>query len=614
MLPLGARPRAGERAGAALARARRRHPRRPDARGAREAQALLREARRPRDRRQLVRDHRRRVRAARHERGARRARSASRRSRAIARFAWAGLDPARMGLGPVYASAKALDEAGLDARRRSEAVEINEAFAAQVLACQRAFESDAFAREHLGRERALGALDLARTNLNGGAIALGHPVGATGARLLLTSAHELAVGGPRARPRDAVHRRRPGRRGRVGEDRAMIDIAGLPMPKDAPPPRACVRIERPEPGLARARARPAAPQAAPCSTCRCCATSTSRSTSSSATAELARPRDHRARRRRRSPRAPTSTRSPRSRDPRDRRARRRASGRSSSSASRGSRRAAARARPSPRSAVRCPGGAYELALACDAHRRSPTHARRRSACPRRSSASCPPGAGRQRLPRRIGVAARARGDPLGQAVRRAREALRARARRPARVRPRTWCASRATSRWAARRRARVRGGCVGGPRRPQSARARGFIASAAREQVLDARRTATTRRRSRALEIVARAPRTPLEQGLRAPRRDAVEPLAVAPTSQEPDRDLPLLGGGEEARASSPDGTAARRASERARRARRGRDGRARSRACSPSAASSTRLFDVVPRSARRGARRAPRATSTETR
>src|SRR4029450_9049438 len=74
-----------------------------------------------------------------------------------------------------------------------ESIEINEAFAAQVLACKKAFESDSFARESLRRGSALGALDLARPTRNGGAIALGHPVGATGARLLLTLAHELAV-------------------------------------------------------------------------------------------------------------------------------------------------------------------------------------------------------------------------------------------------------------------------------------------------------------------------------------------------------------------------------------------------------------------------------------
>lgn len=107
-------------------------------------------------------------------------------------WAWSGCDPARMGLGPVYATAAALDAAGLTLDRM-DVVEINEAFAAQAIACERAFASDAFARTQLGRDRALGVLDPARTNPNGGAVALGHPVGATGARLLLTLVHELRV-------------------------------------------------------------------------------------------------------------------------------------------------------------------------------------------------------------------------------------------------------------------------------------------------------------------------------------------------------------------------------------------------------------------------------------
>ena len=92
----------------------------------------------------------------------------------------------------MYASSKALAAAGVELSDIGP-IEVNEAFAAQVLACAKAFESDAFAREHLGRERALGTLDLTRTNVNGGAIALGHPVGATGARLLLTTAHQMAI-------------------------------------------------------------------------------------------------------------------------------------------------------------------------------------------------------------------------------------------------------------------------------------------------------------------------------------------------------------------------------------------------------------------------------------
>jgi acetyl-CoA acyltransferase len=111
---------------------------------------------------------------------------------AIRSFAWAGLDPKRMGLGPVYSSAGALKAAGMELSDMG-VVELNEAFAAQVLACSRAFASEAFAKEHLNRERAVGELDPAKLNVNGGAIALGHPVGATGTRLLLTLAHELQV-------------------------------------------------------------------------------------------------------------------------------------------------------------------------------------------------------------------------------------------------------------------------------------------------------------------------------------------------------------------------------------------------------------------------------------
>jgi acetyl-CoA C-acetyltransferase/acetyl-CoA acyltransferase len=109
-------------------------------------------------------------------------------------WAWAGLDPSRMGLGPVYASAKALDDAHCSLADMA-VIELNEAFAHQVLACQRACADERFAREHLPGGKPLGTLDLARTNVNGGAVALGHPVGASGARLLLTLSHELRIRG-----------------------------------------------------------------------------------------------------------------------------------------------------------------------------------------------------------------------------------------------------------------------------------------------------------------------------------------------------------------------------------------------------------------------------------
>jgi acetyl-CoA C-acetyltransferase/acetyl-CoA acyltransferase len=105
-------------------------------------------------------------------------------------YAYAGCDPRRMGLGPVFATAKLLDRAGL-APKDIDLVELNEAFAAQVLACERAFASDKFAKEQLGRGAALGPLDRERLNVNGGAIALGHPVGATGTRLVIALLKEL---------------------------------------------------------------------------------------------------------------------------------------------------------------------------------------------------------------------------------------------------------------------------------------------------------------------------------------------------------------------------------------------------------------------------------------
>ena len=97
---------------------------------------------------------------------------------------WAALDPAQMGLGPVYAATPLLQRNGL-ALADVDAWEINEAFAAQVLACLRAWQDDTFCREELGLPAALGALDEDKLNVDGGAIALGHPVGASGARIVL---------------------------------------------------------------------------------------------------------------------------------------------------------------------------------------------------------------------------------------------------------------------------------------------------------------------------------------------------------------------------------------------------------------------------------------------
>jgi acetyl-CoA C-acetyltransferase len=84
-----------------------------------------------------------------------------------------GVDPKIMGIGPVPAVRQLIGKTkvGLD---QIDLIELNEAFAAQVIACQRELN-----------------LDLAKTNVNGGAIALGHPIGCTGARIVVTLAHEM---------------------------------------------------------------------------------------------------------------------------------------------------------------------------------------------------------------------------------------------------------------------------------------------------------------------------------------------------------------------------------------------------------------------------------------
>lgn len=100
-------------------------------------------------------------------------------------YAYAGLEPNRMGLGPVYATSKVLDKAGMKMSDMG-LVEMNEAFAAQIIANLRAFESDAFAKKYLSKDKALGEIDLTKFNIYGGAIAIGHPVGVTGTRLVLS--------------------------------------------------------------------------------------------------------------------------------------------------------------------------------------------------------------------------------------------------------------------------------------------------------------------------------------------------------------------------------------------------------------------------------------------
>jgi acetyl-CoA C-acetyltransferase/acetyl-CoA acyltransferase len=105
-------------------------------------------------------------------------------------YAYASLEPERMGLGPVYATSRLFERTGAT-MSDIDYVEINEAFAAQVIACEIAFASDTFARTFLGRERRVGEVDRGRMNAQGGAIAIGHPVGMTGTRIVIHTLREL---------------------------------------------------------------------------------------------------------------------------------------------------------------------------------------------------------------------------------------------------------------------------------------------------------------------------------------------------------------------------------------------------------------------------------------
>jgi acetyl-CoA C-acetyltransferase/acetyl-CoA acyltransferase len=105
-------------------------------------------------------------------------------------FAYASLEPERMGLGPVYATSRLMSQSRFT-MDDIDYIEINEAFAAQVIACERASDSDAFAQRYLNRDRKIGLFDRSKMNLQGGAIALGHPVGMTGTRVVLHTLREL---------------------------------------------------------------------------------------------------------------------------------------------------------------------------------------------------------------------------------------------------------------------------------------------------------------------------------------------------------------------------------------------------------------------------------------
>lgn len=110
-------------------------------------------------------------------------------------WSYVGVDPAdQLLIGPALAMPRALGRAGM-LLEDVDLVDMHEAFAAQVLSVLKAMASDAFCQERLGLDRAVGQVDPEKLNVHGGSVALGHPFGATGARMVLTMANELAANG-----------------------------------------------------------------------------------------------------------------------------------------------------------------------------------------------------------------------------------------------------------------------------------------------------------------------------------------------------------------------------------------------------------------------------------
>ncbi|WP_104018414.1 acetyl-CoA C-acetyltransferase [Roseovarius nitratireducens] len=103
---------------------------------------------------------------------------------------WSALDPSIMGLGPVLCSTAITRRQGLS-RDDVDLWELNEAFAAQVLACLAAWEDEAFCKQVLGLDSAFGQIDRDRLNVDGGAVSLGHPVGTSGNRIVLHLANAM---------------------------------------------------------------------------------------------------------------------------------------------------------------------------------------------------------------------------------------------------------------------------------------------------------------------------------------------------------------------------------------------------------------------------------------
>jgi acetyl-CoA acyltransferase len=106
-------------------------------------------------------------------------------------YAFTALNPGDQLLqGPAYAAPAALDAAGVKFADL-DLIEMHEAFASQIVSNMKAFASRKFAERELGRSEPLGAVDLDRFNVTGGSIAIGHPFGATGARVVTQLLYEL---------------------------------------------------------------------------------------------------------------------------------------------------------------------------------------------------------------------------------------------------------------------------------------------------------------------------------------------------------------------------------------------------------------------------------------
>ncbi len=107
-------------------------------------------------------------------------------------YAYGAVDPGdELLMGTAYSTPRALDRAGLTLRDIG-LVEMHESFSAQVLSNLKVFSSKKFAREKLGRSEAIGEVDINKLNVSGGSIAMGHPFGATGGRLIITLLHRMA--------------------------------------------------------------------------------------------------------------------------------------------------------------------------------------------------------------------------------------------------------------------------------------------------------------------------------------------------------------------------------------------------------------------------------------